>query len=603
MNAITRQGAAAAGAFLGVERSFGGRRWTERAFDQKTAEAHARHPGIDPILGRLLAARGAQIGKTEAFLSPRLKDHLPDPSILRDLDRAAEIILAALLDGRKTVVFADYDVDGGTSAAQLIRYFRSWGRELGLYVPDRLKEGYGPSAIAFRTLHEQDVKLIIAVDCGANSREAMDEAIKLGVDVIVLDHHLMAPGPPPQAAALVNPNRPDCNSGLGYLAAAGVTFLIMVAINRLARGRGLFKDRAEPDVMKLLDLCALGTLCDVAQLVGANRAFAAQGLKVMSKLENVGVAALAKVAGVEIPTSVYHATYVLGPRLNAGGRLGAAVMAAQLLATDDPIEARRLAEELEVLNIERRTLEATALLEAEAQLQRHQNDAVLVAAGPWPPGVVGIVAGRIKEKFLKPAIVIGWEGLEDGTAKGSGRSVSGVNLGDALSASAAAGVLIAGGGHAVAGGLTVARDRIDEFRADINERLSASCRASQDEARALMIDGMVGVGTANVEFCERLERLGPYGAGNPSPIFVLSDVSVAHAARAGTDHVRCTFADAQDQRIRGIAFRAANTPLGEAIFERKQRLHLAVKVQINEWNGRRSAEIEILDGAPAKARD
>lgn len=601
MNAIPRSPVGAPKAFLGVERSYGGRRWVEREFDPRVAEAHARHPGVDPIIGRLLASRGARMGETAAFLAPRLKDQMPDPSILRDMDKAVELVLAALLDGRKTVVFADYDVDGGVSAAQLIRYFRGWGRELGLYVPDRLKEGYGPSPGAFRTLHEQGVKLIIAVDCGANSRAALEEAKKLGVEVIVLDHHLMAHGAPPEAAALVNPNRPDCNSGLGYLAAAGVVFMLMVAVNRVARARGLFQERAEPDVMKLLDLCALGTLCDVAQLVGANRAFAAQGLKVMSKLENVGVAALAKVAGIEIPTSVYHATYVLGPRLNAGGRLGTAIMAAQLLATDDPIEARRLAEQLDALNTERRQVEAHALLEAEAQLQRHQDDPVLVAAGPWPPGVVGIVAGRLKEKFLKPAIVIGWDGVHDGTAKGSGRSVSGVNLGDALSASAAAGVLVAGGGHAMAGGLTVAMDRIDAFRADINERLGKACLAAEDEARALMIDGVMGVGAATIDFCERLEALGPYGAGNPSPVFVLSNVSVAHAARAGADHVRGTFADDNDRRIRGIAWRAANAPLGEAIFSRNERLHLAVRVQINEWNGRRSAEVEIIDGAPAKA--
>ena len=601
MNAIPRSPVGAPKAFLGVERSFGGRRWVERAFDPRVAESHARHPGVDPIIGRLLASRGAKMGETGAFLQPRLKEQMPDPSILRDMDKAVELILSALLDGRKTVVFADYDVDGGVSAAQLIRYFRSWGRELGLYVPDRLKEGYGPSPGAFRTLHEQGVKLIIAVDCGANSRAALEEASKLGVEVIVLDHHLMAHGEPPATAALVNPNRPDCNSGMGYLAAAGVVFMVMVAINRLARARGLFGERPEPDVMKLLDLAALGTLCDVAQLVGANRAFAAQGLKVMAKLENIGIAALAKVANIEIPTSVYHATYVLGPRLNAGGRLGAAIMATQLLSTEDPIEARRLAEQLDVLNAERRQLEAHALLEAEAQLLRHQDDAVLVAAGPWPPGVVGIVAGRIKEKFLKPAIVIGWDGVHDGTAKGSGRSVPGVNLGDALSASMAAGVLIAGGGHAMAGGLTIAMDRIDAFRADINERLGAVCRASEDEARALMIDGMVGVGAVTVEFCERLEMIGPYGAGNPSPVFILSNVSVAHAARAGTDHVRGTFADDNDRRIRGIAWRAANAPLGEAIFSRAERLHLAVRIQINEWNGRRSAEVEIIDGAPAKA--
>lgn len=588
------------GAFLGVGESLTGRRWVERAFDAQLAGVHARALGAPDLLARMLAQRGVPPGEGARHLKPRLKDELPDPFVLRDMDKAVQAVADAIDAGVGACVFADYDVDGATAAAQLIRYFRALGRKLDLYVPDRMKEGYGPSPEAFRVIQARGVEIVITVDCGATARAALEEAARIGLSVVVIDHHLMGADAPP-AVALVNPNRPDCNSGLGYLTGAGVAFVLMVALNREGRARGWFADRPEPDLMSMLDLAALGTLCDVGPLIGLNRAIAAQGLRVLERLEKPGLAALATAARSRAPKTVYDATFVLGPRLNAGGRIGDSTLATRLLISDDPAECADLALALEALNTERRAIEQAAADQAERQIETGQagalGDPAIVVAGDWAPGVVGIVAGRLKEKHLKPAIVIGWAGVEEGWAKGSGRSVPGVNLGDAVGRAARDGLLAAGGGHAMAAGLTIARDRIDRFRdflcAAVAEEMSRA-----HEARELAIDGIVGLAGATPELVEAIDQAGPFGPGAPEPVFVAPDVRIAFAARAGEDHVRLQIEDVDGRRIKAVAFRAAKTAMGEALLQRSgRRFHVAGRLKVDDWSGGRSAELHLVDAA------
>ncbi len=437
-------------AFLGVSHSLSGRAWRQRPTDEKLAAEHARKLQAPDLVGRLLASRGIAVDEAQLFLNPTLKELFPDPSSFADMDRAAEVILDAIVSGKPTAVFADYDVDGGTSSAILSRYFRAWGRELILYVPDRLNEGFGPTPFAFRALKQAGAELVVTVDCGAAAIEALKTANEIGLDVVVMDHHLMHDDHTPPTLALVNPNRPDDRSGHGFLAAAGVVFVLVAALNRLAKRRGIAPERGLPDPMKWLDLAALGTLCDMAPLKGVNRAFVTRGLKVLERLENPGLKALAEVSNIEAPKSVYHATFILGPRLNAGGRIGDPWTAAKLLATDNRAEAIQLAEKLNHQNAERKEVEAgileAALKQTEQRLKEKPDAGVIVAGGEgWHPGVIGIVAGRLKEKFHRPAVVIGWgEGLGP-VARGSGRSVQGVNLGELISRAAKDGLLLSGG--------------------------------------------------------------------------------------------------------------------------------------------------------------
>ena len=437
--------------FLGVSRSLTGRAWRRRPADEADTRAHALRHGLPEPLARALASRGVRADEGAQYLAPTLKALFPDPSSFLDMDKAADLLVDALVRDRPMVVFADYDVDGATSAALLVRWFRAMGKDLGVYVPDRLLEGYGPSPAAFRRIKAEGADLVVTVDCGAAAYEALGEAARIGLDVVVIDHHLMR-GEPPPAAALVNPNRPGCNSGQGVLAAAGVTFVLLAALNREARRRGLFAARPEPDLRQWLDLVALGAICDVTQLVGFNRALASHGLKVMSGWNNVGLKALLEVAGAQGPASVFHAGFVLGPRINAGGRIGRADLGARLLSTEDPSEARALAEELDALNLSRKEVERQVIDQAaemiERTIARPDQEAVLVVAGAdWHPGVIGIVAGRLRERYRRPVVVIGLDAAAD-IGKGSGRSQPGVNLGRAIQAAYDAGHLLAGGpGH------------------------------------------------------------------------------------------------------------------------------------------------------------
>jgi single-stranded-DNA-specific exonuclease len=514
------------------------------------------------------------------------------------MDKAAAIIEDAIVSGRPTAVFCDYDVDGATSGAQLVRYFRARGRDLRIYVPDRMTEGYGPSEGAFAKLKAEGVSLVITVDCGAAAEAPLAAAADMGLDVVVLDHHLMS-GPPPRAAAVVNPNRPDCPSGQGTLTAAGVVLVALAAINREARKRGSIGSNHLPNPLDNLDLSALGTVCDVAPLRGFNRAIVAQGLKVLAKNNNIGLAALARTAGRETCSSVYDLGFVLGPRINAGGRIGDASLATRLLSSDDPAEAEGIALQLDALNVERRRQEADMLAEATALAEAQARDRPIVIVGSprWHPGVIGIAAGRLKERLLKPVIVLGGV-TPDEPAKGSGRSVSGVNLGAAVAAAAREGVAIAGGGHAMAAGLTVAWDKVDALRDFLSAQIADACAAAEGDARTLEIDAQAGVAALTLDLIAALDRIGPYGPGHPEPVLALSDVRASYAGPTKGGHLRCVLEDARGAKIRGIAFRAENTALGEAL-QRGEPIHAAVKLKKNEWGGAARAEIEVLDVAKA----
>lgn len=594
------------GDFLGVRRSLTGRAWRRRAADEATTREHQLRHGLSEPLARAIAARGIGVEGGGDFLNPTLKALFPDPSCFADMDKAASILVDAAVSGRPAVVFADYDVDGASSAAQIVRWFRAMGRDLPVYVPDRILEGYGPSPAAFRKLKESGAELVITVDCGAAAHDALHEAARIGLDVVVVDHHLMR-GEPPPAAALVNPNRPDCLSGQGHLAAAGVVFVLLAALNREARKRGLFEDRPAPNVMDWLDLAAMGAVCDVTSLTGFNRALAAQGLKVMSGWRNTGLKALLDVAKAQGPATTFHVGYILGPRINAGGRIGRADLGARLLSTEDPEEAAALAQELDALNASRKEVEKAVIDEAVALIEQQSNfdpDApVIVAAGDgWHPGVVGIAAGRLRERYRKPVIVIGIDRPAD-VGKGSGRSQPGVNLGRAVQSAYDEGLLLAGGGHAMAAGLTVRPSAIPELRAYLAEKLAGEMidAAAQD---AVEIDALIAPGGATRALWSDFQRLAPYGPGNPEPLFAIPDARIERPIAMRGGHVRVTLVDSSGQRLKAVAWRCAETEMGQRLLAGGGGLHLAGKLKPDDWQGREGVELEIEDAAdPRKATD
>ncbi|PVM90372.1 single-stranded-DNA-specific exonuclease RecJ [Caulobacter radicis] len=590
---------AAAEAFLGVERSLSGRAWRERLADAAVVRDIARLHGLSEPLARALAARGIGLDGARDYLQPTLKSLFPDPSSFTDMDRAAEILIDALEQGRPTMVFADYDVDGATSAAQLVRWFRHMGVELPIYIPDRLKEGYGPSPAAFKTIRETGAELVVTLDCGAAAYDAIASAATIGLEVVVIDHHLMREDPP-AAAAVVNPNRPGCQSGQGVLAAAGVTFILLVALNREARKRGLFGEgRPEPDLRQWLDLTALGEVCDVTQLVGFNRSLTATGLRVMSNWANPGLKALLEVAKGQGAASVFHAGFILGPRINAGGRIGRSDLGARLLSTDDPIEARALAEELDALNTERKAVEAAVVEEAVAILERSSNfnpDApvIVVAGEDWHPGVVGIVASRLRERYRKPTLVIGIDRAA-GIAKGSGRSQPGVNLGRAVQAAFEAGILMAGGGHAMAAGLTVRPDSIPELRAFLEEALAGEMEAVG--AESVEIDALVQPRAANRGLWTEFQQMAPFGPGNVEPTFALAGVRPERVMALRGGHVRVDLVGPTGDRIKAVSWRSAETDLGRRLLAGGGALHVVGRLKPDDYMGREGVQLEIEDAA------
>jgi len=516
------------------------------------------------------------------------------------MDLAAALLIEALLADSPMVVFADYDVDGAASAAQLVRWFRHMGKDLPIYVPDRLAEGYGPSPAAFRRLREAGAELVITVDCGATARDAIAAAQEIGLRVVVVDHHIMREAPP-QACALVNPNRSDCPSGQGVLAAAGVTFVLLAALNREARRRGLFVVRAEPDLRAWLDLAAMGAICDVTPLVGFNRALAALGLRAMSSWGNLGLAALMQVAGVEREAATaFHAGFILGPRINAGGRIGRADLGARLLATDDPAEAADLALQLDALNAERKSVESRIVQDAVAAIDRGSNldpsaPVIVVAEEAWHPGVIGIVASRLRERYQKPVVVIGLDRAAD-IGRGSGRSQPGVNLGKAVQAAFDAGLILSGGGHPMAAGLTVRPSAVPDLRAFLCERLEGEVGLARADD-ALDVDALVTVGGASLSLLEAFQQLAPFGAGNPEPRFALAGVSCERPGPVGGAHVRCTLTDRGGSRLTAIAWRANGSALGARLMAGAGALHVVGKLTKDDWSGRAGVQLEIEDAA------
>ncbi len=582
--------------FLDVDKSCRGLRWQARCQDEDSVIELEQVKSLDNLTARLLAGRGITAEHTDEFLNPSLRGSMPDPSTLQDMDKAAVLIMNAVQAKQKITVFADYDVDGGSSAAQLIKWGRAFDVEIGLYVPDRVKEGYGPSIEAFKQLKSEGNELVITVDCGAAAQSALEAAKDLDLPIVVIDHHLMH-GDLPPCAALVNPNRDDDTSGLGHLAAAGVTFMVLVALNREARKRGVAQ---VPNLLDLLGLTALGTLCDVVSLTGLNRALVSQGLKVLSQGGNVGVGALADVAGTNAPYTTYHCGFILGPRINAGGRIGKAEMGAELLSTENAQLAYAHAAELDRVNAARKVLQDQMVNEAleEAFKLPEEDSIVIVNMEGWHPGVIGIVAGRLKDRFDKPAIVIGVN--EQGIGKGSGRSMSGVNLGAAITKAKEAGLLISGGGHAMAGGLTINADKIDDLSKFLNEHLREEVAEARNNL-SLKIDALIAPGAANQALIDRIADVGPYGAGNPQPLFAFSDLRIAYAERVRGGHVRCAFEDGIGGRISGICFRADETGLDEILLDpNAPRVHVAGRLKADNWQGRSRIDLQLVDLAVAQ---
>lgn len=585
--------------FLDVERSISGRSWIDRLDEAGTrlAGAIAQRADLPEILARILAGRGVGADEAETFLVPTIRDLMPDPSTLTDMDRLAERLARAIVDGENIALFGDYDVDGACSCALMLRYLRQLGLDPQVYIPDRIFEGYGPNIAAIDKLIDAGAGLIITLDCGTTSDGPIAHARARGVDLLVIDHHLSDHDLPP-ATALVNPNRPDDVSGLGMLCAAGVTFMVLVATNRVLRG---LRGGALPDLMGLLDLVALATVCDVVPLKGLNRAFVVRGLDVARQGRNPGIRALSLAARVGGPLNPYHLGYLIGPRINAGGRIGDAALGTKLLATDDEHEAMVIAARLDELNTERQRVEVAAVEEAvataEAEIGGGEGPPVLVlASAAWHAGIVGLVAARLRERFDRPAFAIALQ--PDGGGTGSGRSMPGVDLGSAVIAAVEAGIIARGGGHAMAAGVTVAVGQIGPLRAHLTEALGAAVVAAR-AATALKVDAALTARGATVELVRDIERAGPFGSGNASPVFAFPAHRARFAEVVGTGgHVRFTLSSDDGARIKAIAFRAADTELGQAILRSGEApMHFSGTLGVDTWQGRDSVQLRLIDAA------
>jgi single-stranded-DNA-specific exonuclease len=596
-------------AFLAVTRSVKGQTWRERMTPEQSRLAAAicqRHDLPEP-LGRILAARGATLDNVPDLLAPTLRSMLPDPSTLRDMDAGAARFAQAIRKGERIAVFGDYDVDGACSAALMRRYLNAHGRDCVIYIPDRIFEGYGPNVAAIEGLIRDGAQLIVTVDCGGTSFEPLAAARRLKTDVVVIDHHQMGEELP-EAVAVINPNRQDDLSGQGHLCAAGVTFLFLIAVTRQLRVSGFYAaGRKEPDLLRLVDLVALATVCDVVPLQGVNRAFVAQGLKIMHRRENAGLRALADAASLKSAPTPYHLGFILGPRINAGGRIGDAALGSRLLSCDDDAEAARVAATLTQLNRERQELEQRcceeAFAAAEALVEADPDLAVIIVGSPgWHKGLVGLVASRLMDRFRRPALAIAWD-AESGEGTGSARSIAGADIGHAVRAALAAGLLKKGGGHAMAAGVTLDKTRLEAFEAFLRSVLAAQVGAAR-ETSSLAIDGALTPEGATSEFCELLEKAGPFGMGNPAPRFVFPAHRIGSVKPMGEAHVRCTLKSGGGKTIGAIAFRTVGTPLGEALMSGDGKVyHVAGRLQRDNWGGREKIELMIEDLAdPARQK-
>lgn len=583
-------------ALLGVERSVCGRRWVDRLdrAGHQAALAMVQQHDLPELLARVLAGRGVAAADASGYLDPSLRALMPDPSRLAGMEAAADRLARAIRAGERIAIFGDYDVDGATSAALLARFLRFHGLDPVIHIPDRIVEGYGPNDEAIAALARTGASLLVTVDCGSTSHDALSRARRLGLDVVVVDHHQMGADLPP-AVAVVNPNRQDDLSGQGHLAAVGVVFLLLVATNRLLRAAG----HPQPDLLGWLDLVALGTVADVVPLTGLNRAYVRKGLIALRRRDCIGLAALADVARLTEPPDTYHLGFLLGPRINAGGRIGDAGLGVRLLLCSDSNEAARLAATLDRLNGERQAIEARILEQAQAIIEadlavRPRSVLVAHSADDWHPGVVGIVAARLKEKYGVPAFAIALG--PDGFGTGSGRSIRGVDLGAAIRAAVAEGIAVKGGGHAMAAGLTVHRDRIGDLSEFLDARLAASVAAAAESD--LKVDGLLTASGATPELAATLEAAGPFGSGNPQPVVALAAHRLAYVEPTAQGHVRLSLADSSG-RIKGIAFRAVGTPLGDALLSARDRtVHVAGTLRVDRWGGREAVQIAVRDIAP-----
>jgi single-stranded-DNA-specific exonuclease len=589
--------------FLNIERSFSGKRWLERPVNERQALALSQQFQLPDIIGRFLSARGIAAEFVDDFLDPKLSSLLPDPAHLLDMGAGVDRIIDAISSNEKIGIFGDYDVDGATSSALLARFFVSIGVNHLIYIPDRIKEGYGPNITAFEKLKNDGVSVIITVDCGTTAFEPLSFGKSIGLDVIIVDHHIAEVGLP-NAVAVINPNRLDEESRHTQLAAVGVSFLLIVALNRALRENGFFIKNSvirEPNLMNLLDIVALGTVADMVPLTGVNRALVVQGLKVMAKRRNKGLSALADVAGMDEAPSTYHLGFLMGPRVNAGGRVGQANLGAKLLSTENSQEALDIAQKLDAYNAERREIEATVLEEAlvlaEIKAKEKTSQSLVFIVGKnWHPGVIGIVASRLKERYGLPACVLT---VNNGVATGSGRSITGVDLGACVISARQAGVLTNGGGHAMAAGFSLNADKLEVFETFLSERIGKQI-VEGGILPTLNVDGLITIEGASMDLVEILNRMAPFGTGNAEPRLVFSGVRITKVDIVGIDHIRCfmTGIDSKKQ-LSAIAFRCADTDLGQALLQHNGLpLHVVGRLRENNWQGRSSVQLLIDDAAP-----
>lgn len=587
--------------FLDVRQSATGVSWEHRLTERQdmAALAIAQGHGVPDIVARVLAGRGVTAEQTERFLDPTIRELLPNPVLLTDMEKAAARLAEAIVAGEKVAIFGDYDVDGAASSALLKRFLAHFSVRSEIYIPDRIFEGYGPNPEAMRELISRGAKLIVTVDCGTNSAASIEAAKQAGADVVVLDHHQVG-GPLPAADAVVNPNREDDLSGQGHLCAAGVVFLCLVQTAKVLREK--LPDVAPFDLLSLLDLVALATICDVVPLTGVNRAFVVKGLQMARQQRNEGLAALARVSRIGEPINTFHLAYLIGPRINAGGRIGDAALGSRLLATDDPVEAASIAETLDRLNQERQQMEmemlAQARAEADAELAGGNGPAIVVtASNSWHPGIVGLLASRLKDHARRPAFAIAFNA--NGIGTGSGRSVSGFDLGRLVREAAEAGLIVKGGGHGMAAGITVERAKLGALRAFFEERAAADVFRLQSE-ESLAIDGALAAEGATLALLDALEKAGPFGAGHIAPLFVLPRHRLTDARPIGTNHIRADLQSQSGGNLQAIAFRAVDTALGEFLFKnRGKTVHVAGSLSGNYWNGNRTVQFRITDAAVA----
>lgn len=588
--------------FLDVRQSAKGLAWRQRLEprQENAALAMAQAHGIPDLVARVMAARGVLPEQAEGFLEPTIRDLLPDPATLTDMDAAAERLAGAIRNGEKVGIFGDYDVDGAASSALLKRFLTHFGVDAEIYIPDRIFEGYGPNPDAMRELAGR-TSLIVTVDCGTTSASSIEVAVAAGADVLVLDHHQVGEGFP-QSVPVVNPNRDDDMSGQGHLCAAGVVFLALVRTAKILRETG--HPTASPDLLSMLDLVALATVCDVVPLIGVNRAFVTRGLIVARAQRNPGLAALANAARIGEPLAPFHLGFAIGPRINAGGRIGDAALGSRLLASDDPVEATEIAAKLDALNAERQAMEHAmlqdAMAQADAELARGEGPAVLIAESEeWHPGIVGILASRLKDNIRRPTFAIAFN--KNGIGTGSGRSISGIDLGRLVRGALEEGLITKGGGHAMAAGITVERNMLGKLRTYFEEKAGEAV-AEARRSETLKIDGALAAEGATLDLIETLEKAGPYGAGHPQPIFALPHHQIADVRMVGTNHLRISLRSRAGGRVQAMAFRAAETDLGRLLGEnRGSALHVAGTIGANTWNGRTTPQLRIIDAAKPEA--